>query len=208
MRLSRLCIPVVFSALLLLTGCVKIWQDTLDIRTYMMTAERDAQKRPVPMGEKLWIDHAAVLPPYNGRSLILRKDDVEFTTSYYTELLMPPAENFRNEFYKWFQASGVFQDVSVSGRDRLSHSLQVSVVEFYADTSKLEAVLTVKVSLIDEKARELRVLMNREYKQALKIDAPDAAPLIRAYNESLKNILKACENDVVSALKRKAHEGD
>lgn len=200
MRSSRFIIIAVCSSVLLLTGCVRIWQDTLDIRTYMLTVERGGDALQ-PVGDQLWIDHVAVLPPYNVRSLVIRKNDVEFETSYYSELLMPPAENFRNEFYKWFHASGLFREVSITGRERERHTLHVSVVEFYADTSALEAVLAVQVSLFDESSREHRVLLNRDYKQVVKIDGPDAAPLIRAYNEALINILKACEKDVISALR-------
>lgn len=201
MNRSKFYMPAMLASLLLFTGCVKIWQDTLDIRTYMITTERSGEMLAQPLGDKLWIDDVAVLPPYNVRNLIIRNDDVEFETSYYTELLMTPPENFRNEFYTWLHSSGVFQDVSLTSRTQRTHSLSVSVVEFYADVSSMEAVLSIKASLFDEKTKGLRVLMTKEYKQRIKIAEKDAPTLIRAYNEALKNTLKACENDIISALK-------
>ena len=186
---------------LLSTGCVKLWQKNLDIKTYMVEVRRDSQPLEKPLADKLWIDNIHVLPPYNIRNLILRESDVEFTPSYYTELLMSPSENFRNGFYGWFSDSRIFKDVSVVDRSAMSHRLVATVMDFYGDTVENRAVLRIKVSLFDEKTKGLRVLFSKDYLQQIEIPEASAEELMRAYNQAFTLILVDCEKDVAIALK-------
>ena len=199
--LKRTLILLVCTSMLWLSGCVKIWQKNLDIKTYMLEAHRDGEMLEKPLAEKLWIESVHVLPPYNIRNLVLRESDVEFSTSYYTELLMAPSENFRNGFYTWFAASGVFEDVSIVNRSGMSHSLSVTVMEFYGDAVDEKAVLKIKVTLFDEKTNGLRVLSSKDYQQNVAIAETSAEELLRAFNKGLVQILADAEQDVVKALK-------
>jgi ABC-type uncharacterized transport system auxiliary subunit len=189
------------ASMLLSTGCVKLWQKNLDIKTYMVEVRRDSQPVEKPLAEKLWIEDLHVLPPYNIRNLILRESEVEFTPSYYTELLMSPSENFRNGFYGWFSDSGIFEDVSVVNRVAMSHRLVATVMAFYGDTVENKAVLRIKVSFFDEKTNGVRVLFSKDYLQQVEIPAARADELIRAYNKAFTLILADCEKDVAAALK-------
>ena len=64
------------ASILLSTGCVKLWQKNLDIKTYMIEVRRDSNPVEKPLAEKLWIEDVNVLPPYNIRNLILRESDI------------------------------------------------------------------------------------------------------------------------------------
>ena len=186
------------------TGCVKIWQENLDIKTYMVEVERDLPPVENSLADKLWIDTVSVLPPFNVRNLILRESDVEFSTSYYTELLMSPSENVRNEFYVWMDRSGIFKEVSIAHRSGMSHQLVVNVIEFYGDKVNRKAILRLKVTLFDEKTRGLNLLLNEEYVQQVDVAEEGGVTidnLIRAYNAALTQILTECEQDLVDALK-------
>ena len=184
------------------SGCVKLWQKSLDISTYLLQVPRG---EPVlvdaPLAAKLWVEPAHVLPPYNMRNLIYRKNDVEFRASYYTELLMSPADNFRNCFFTWFNESGIFGDVSVDDRTGMSHSLVVSVLEFYGDESDDTAVLNIKVTLLDEKNPAADLVFSRVYHQKEPVDDTSVEALMRAYNKALSRILTDCESDVIDALR-------
>ena len=193
--LGATCVFMLFSV-----GCVRLWQDNLDIKTYVIEAPRNLPPLEKPLTDKLWIDSVVVLPPYNVRNLIQRKNDVEFSTSYYSELLMSPSENFRNTFYIWFSASGIFREVSLSSRQGMSHRLVVSVVQFYGDSLPGEAVLTVRVTLLDELTSGMPVLFNKIYEQKVAIGEVSSENLIRAYNKALSQILLECEVDVVKVL--------
>jgi len=199
---KRSLILLLCTSMVWLSGCVKIWQKNLDIKTYMLEADREAGVMEKPLAERLWIESVHVLPPYNIRNLVLRESDVEFSTSYYTELLMAPAENFRSGFYTWFAASGMFNDVSIVSRSGMSHSLAVTVMEFYGDTVDEQAVLKIKVTLFDEKTNGLRVLLSKDYTQSVAIDETSAEELLRAFNRGLTQILTDAEQDVVKALKQ------
>lgn len=201
MKMKRSAIILSFTtASLLLSGCVKIWQENLDIKTYMIEAERAGEAVAKPLGRKLWIDTVSVLPPYNIRNLILRKNDVEFETSYYTELLLLPAENIQNELYRWFASSGLFEEVSLTERAGMSHRLAATVLDFYGDTAAKEAVLKIKLNLLDETNRVQRVLLSRDYSRRIPVDEVSAEELIRAYNLALTQILGDAEADVAEAL--------
>ena len=189
------------ACVVLVSGCVKLWQDNLDIKTYMVEVHRDTPAIDQALGEKLWIDTVSVLPPSNVRNLILRKNDVEYSTSYYTELLMSPSENFRNAFFTWFAASGVFEYVSIVERIGMSHRLVVTVVEFHGDTGAQKAVLKIKATLFDEKEKGMNILFSNDYSQEVQLADTTAEELIRAYNKALHQILSDCEGDVVKVLR-------
>ena len=150
----RILFPVLVIAMLAASGCVKLWQDSLDIKTYMIEAPREGATAKAPLADKLWIDIVSVLPPYNVRSLIVRKNDVEYETSYYTELLLSPANNVRNNLYTWFSASGIFEEVSITDRRKMGHRLAVTVLKLHGsrETGNRQAVMALKVTLFDEQA--------------------------------------------------------
>jgi ABC-type uncharacterized transport system auxiliary subunit len=200
--LNRLILGTVCGGLLLSTGCVKLWRETLDIKTYMVETERTAEPLEKPLADKLWIDSVNVLPPFNVRNLVLRRNDVEYETSYYTEMLISPSENFRNNFYTWFASSGIFNEVSLTERRGMSHRLAVSVLKFYGDSSKEQgvAVLSVKVTLLDEQTNGMNVLFNKDYTHHIEADESTAEELIRAYNKALARILADCERDAIASL--------
>ncbi len=198
--LNRFAFGFVCMAMLLSGGCVKLWQDNLDIKTYVMEAHRDLKVMDDPLAEKLWIDSVVVLPPYNVRSLVLRESDVKYSTSYYTELLMSPSENFRNAFYTWFSDSGLFSDVTLSERSGMSHRLVVTVLNFHGDATQNKAVLKIKATLFDEKNNGMRVLFTKNYLQEVAVHGNDADELIRAHSKALSLILKEIESDAVNEL--------
>lgn len=199
--LNRVFVLSCLACSLVLTGCVKIWQENIDIKTYMVETDRIGEPMKTPLSSKLWIDSVNVLPPFNVRHLILKQSDVEYTTSYYSELLMSPSENFRNELFSWLSLSGVFEEVSIVDRNSRSHSLVTSVMEFYGDTAANTAVLRIKATLLDEKTRGKRVLFSRDYRQRIELVDSSAEELIRAYNKALAEILMDLEADLVAALK-------
>jgi ABC-type uncharacterized transport system auxiliary subunit len=185
---------------LLTSGCVKLWQENLDIKTYVMNASRDQPATEKPFADKLWIDTVVVLPPGNTRNLILKESDVEYSTSYYSELLISPSENFRNMFYTWFSGSGLFSDVTLTDRGGMTHRMAISVINFYGDTVQKKAVLKIKVTLFDEKTRGIRVLSSQDYCQEVDVVNTSADALIRAYDIAIYNILTDVEKDLTAVL--------
>lgn len=190
------------ACMLLGSGCIKLWTKSLDIKTYMVETERTTPVLETPLADKLWVDTVNVLPPFNVRNIILRKSDVEYETSYYTELLLSPSENFRNNFYTWFSSSGIFHAVSLSDRHEMSHRLVVTVLKFYGDTSSGQGkiVLEIKATLLDEKTQGMRVLLSKDYRQQVEVPEQSSEEIIRAFNQALQQTLSDCEADVIKAL--------
>lgn len=198
--LNRYITACILTSVLFISGCVKLWHDSLDLKSYMIEAPRGITSVDEPLANKVWIDTVSVLPPYNIRNLILRKSDVEYETTYYSDLLLSPSENFRNTFYIWFSASGIFREVSLTNRKDMSHRLVVSIVQFYGDSLSEEAVLTIRVTLLDELTSGISVLFSKSYEQKVAIGELIPENLIRAYNQALSQILLECEVDVVKVL--------
>ena len=199
--LNRVFVLSALASSLVLTGCVKLWQENIEIKTYMVEVNRVGEPMKTALAPKLWIDSVNVLPPFNVRHFILKKSDVEYTTSYYSELLMSPSENFRNELFSWLSLSGIFEEVSIVDRNARSHSLVTSVMEFYGDTMENTAVLRIKATLLDEETRGNRVLLSTDCTQRVELGDSTAEELIRAYNKALTEILIDLETDLAAALK-------
>lgn len=189
---------MVLVALMLTSGCVKLWQESLDVKTYMIEAPRLAEAVGAPVAEKLWVDTVYVLPPYNVRNLVIRESDVQFESSYYTELLLSPGENIRNNAFNWFSRSGLFEEVTIVDRKSMSHRLIITLLELYGDKSGEgeRAVISLRVALLDEQDKEQRVLLSKDYHQKEMVDEISAEALIRAYNRALVQILTECEEDI------------
>ena len=199
---KRITLGITVAAMLMTSGCVKIWRNSIDQKTYMLTTQHPTEPMKTPLADKLWIDKVNVLPPFNIRSLILRDNDVQFETSYYSELLISPSENFRNNFYTWFSDSGIFRYVSMTKDSDSSHKLTVSVIRFYGNMEEgnRKTVLSIKATLFDERARGLDILFSKDYLHEEALPNMTADELIRSYNKSLHKILTACESDVLTAL--------
>lgn len=189
-------VAIVF--VVLTSGCVKLWKENLDIKTYMVETQRAGEPRGKVQASKLWVDEVTVLPPYNVRNLVLRKNDVEFETSYYTELLLSPSENFRNNFYAWFADSGLFEEIGIAERMGMTHRLVVTVMKFHGDMEAGQAVLKIKVTLLDEETRGIRVLLSKDYEKRIDLTDFTADHLVRAYNQALTLILTECESDIAA----------
>ena len=197
---NQIILAGIAAALMVSVGCVNLWQKNLDIKTYVVEAQRNLPAMEKPLAGKLKVDSVVVLPPYNVRNLILRENDVEYSTSYYTELLMSPSENFRNAFYIWFSDSGIFSDVEMENRTDMTHRLAVTVMQLHGDEVENKAVLKIKTTLFDEKTKGIRVLFTKDYSQQIAVADTTAEELIRAYDKALVKILADCEQDVIAHL--------
>ena len=71
--LNRVFVLSALASSLVLTGCVKLWQENIDIKTYMVEVSRAGDPIKTALAPKLWIDSVNVLPPFNVRNLILKK---------------------------------------------------------------------------------------------------------------------------------------
>ena len=201
MRAKHIFSPALLLAVVLpLTGCVKLWSERVDRKTYLISAERSL---PVceSVGGVLWIDRVNVLPPFNVRSFIVRKGETEYASNYYRELLISPSENVRNVFYSWFDASGLFAETTVHDRRALTHRLSVTLLEMVSDDSAgppRRAVVALKASLI--KSATGAVLLHKTYRQAVAAEDGSDEADVAALCEAFRLILEACEKDVASVL--------
>lgn len=198
-------IPLFLACILLLTGCVKLWREHIEQKTYLLSVERTLPVHGTATGGVLWIDRVNTLPPFNVRSFIIKKGGSEYVSSYYTELLISPSENVRNMFYNWFSASGLFDETTMHDRSTMTHRLSVSLIEMYGDDSAggpRRAVVALKVAVFGQSGGMDNVLLNKTYRQEVETLArEDAAEAdMEALNKAFQLILEACEADIAKVL--------
>ena len=180
-------------------GCLGHLGGDIQFQSFMMEAPRTGAPAKKPLATRLRIDSVTVLPPFNTRNFVLRENDVEFSTTYRTELLIGLDSNIRNIFFRWFSASGLFGEVDFRNRSGPGYSLAVSVADFHADTTAKKAVVELHVALIGE--RDEKVLLAKTYRGEDPVQSMDAPSLVRAYDRLLVRLLRQIEDDVANALK-------
>ncbi len=204
MKLSKCAgFAFLFTTLVWVSGCIGLNSEHPAIGTYMLEVVRPDHGVRDAAADKLMVDTVEVLAPFDTQNLILRENDVTFTSSYYNRLILLPSENFRNALYSWFSDSGLFGEVVIDELGGASHRMVVTVQDFYGDLQANEAVLRMNMSLIDRTNMNVRrVISNRTYEQRAPVADFTAEDLVRAYNEALAAICTACEADLAEALKQ------
>lgn len=199
--MKRLSWGLVLLGVGLLSGCIQLWQEALDIRTYLLSVERNIPPVEKPMAALLEVERVVVLPPFNSRNLIIRTSEAEYAPSYYSEFLVTPEENVRSVVFNWFAQSGLFTETVLQSRRKKAFRLAVTVLEMAVDARKEaapETVLSMQVALVDGRPGQgERVLMSKKYTCASVVASVEPEPVIQSWSQSLQEILTACEADLI-----------
>ena len=86
---------LVLGAAAVLNGCVNVGQDARKVDTYMLSVERDLPAAEQSVLGDLLIERVIAMQPYGSRNFTLQISDAAFESTYYSELLVSPAENFQ-----------------------------------------------------------------------------------------------------------------
>ena len=201
-------IVIALAAILTATGCVSVKQDYPEKRYFALSAARSSSPTvPTSVLNKpiLRIRPFRVSPAYEGRGLVYRIGDLEFTSDFYNEFLVSPGLMFTNTFREWLSDAGIFQAVIDSPSQVLpDYVLEGAVNSMYGDyrdENAPKAVIEVQLFLINASKSKSAIELQKTYKQETPIAENSPSALVGGWNRGLEIILNDFE---VSLIKRLA----
>lgn len=144
--------------------------------------------------ETLRMGKVRVAPAFAGRSLVLRVDDVRYSSDFYQAFIAEPGDLLGARMADWLNRSGPFRSVAQPGtRTPASHVLEATVTELYGDFQPGQtpaAVMTIQFTLVDLKGVTPAAAPERTISR--RIQLPEASPeaLVRGYGKALGDILE------------------
>jgi cholesterol transport system auxiliary component len=145
-----------------------------------------------------------VAAPFRGRTLVYRRDDINYESDFYSEYFIAPAAMLAEATARALTAADVFRRVFPPGAapDDSDYVLDGFATELYddlRDPAKPAAVISVTFYLSSAKALTPTVVWSHDYKQ--RVEARDNSPdaLVRASNAALSAILADLARDLAAA---------
>lgn len=87
-----------------------------------------------PIADALRIGRVEVAPPFDGRAMVYRRDDVRYETDYYNRFAANPADMLAAATADWLRRSGLFRQVRAPGGGaQMGYRLEASVSALYVD---------------------------------------------------------------------------
>lgn len=179
-------------------------------RQYVLRAERDDQPAANGAAPALRVRRFRASSPFSGTQLVYRRGDVTFETDFYNELLAPPASMITAQVRQWLGSGDVFASaVGVGSLANTAYLLEGNIIALhgdYADKKKPAAVLEIQFFLIDDSGNENAVVFHKTYRQTAPLASDEPATLVKGLNGCLRQMLKALEADLKTALDGRAEE--
>jgi cholesterol transport system auxiliary component len=190
-QLAWLCLIHVF-----FSGCVSYPQK----QTFVLSVDREKTVRPTMTEKPLFVSRFRSAPQYESKGFVYRKGELDYESDYYNEFLALPGSMISEEVRKWLAASGIFRFVSDSPDiDENHYHLDGSVSALYADYSQGTspiAVLEIRFSLSQKNKDRTTIIFQKGYRELLTVKRGSPEQLVKGWNEVLRNILTALEEDL------------
>ena len=178
------------------SGCISYPQK----HTFMLNADRETTARPVLTEKPLIVSRFRSAPQYESKGFVYRKGELDYESDYYNEFLALPGSMISEEVRKWLAKSGLFRFVSDSQDIEESHyNLDGSVTALYGDYSQgmpPHAVLEIRFSLSQKSKDRSAIVFQRDYREQIPVKGNSPEQLVRGWNEALRKILTALEEDL------------
>ena len=194
------CRTLALALLVALGGCIELNKSYPEKQFYSLDAGRvSAQASPIP-GTILKVRRFPIAPQFEGRELVYRTGELQYESDFYHEWFVSPGAMFTQQIQNWMAASGLFQTV-LDGSSVLeeTHLLEGSIIALYGDVREKaspNAVMEMRVRLVQENGARSTVVFQQDYRQTIAVadGSPDA--LVAGWNEELRRILTALEEDL------------
>jgi cholesterol transport system auxiliary component len=183
---------------LLVVGCVKMERPAVEKHYYNLAAgPGEALSRA--FDGAVSVRRARVSPRYEGRDLVYRTTDTQFTADFYNSYFVAPADLITQEVRERVKASGLFAHVlDPSSLAKAPYALETAVTELYGDFSQAvpKAVLKVQFFLLKEGAGGQDIVFSREYARAVDLADRSARGLVDGQNAALASVLDELARDL------------
>jgi hypothetical protein len=192
-----------FLILPLVVGCVSLERPHAEVTVYGIELSR-AESADSGKGAVISIREFDISPLFENKFFTYRTGENTYETDFYNQTLTTPAEMLTEGAIHWLSRSPLVSQVSTRpGRVKPTHTLEGRVEAFYGDyrdESEPKAVLSVALTLIDERAPERKSTINRVYSEAAPLERISPRVLASGWREAFKTILTAFEADLKATL--------
>jgi hypothetical protein len=175
------------------------------IRQETFAFQSPPPKASQSQGTILSISSVDVSALFNRQSFVYRTGPEAYETDPYSGFLVPPGQAIAIAMRGYLLGSGQFQNViGPDSRVKPDRIMEVHVSELYGDFSQAGqpvAVLSMRVTLFDEKGREPVLL--KDYSRRIPLKENTAAAVMAGWNTALGEIMAEVTADVGSAMSAK-----
>ncbi|MCC7274040.1 MAG: membrane integrity-associated transporter subunit PqiC [Alphaproteobacteria bacterium] len=173
-------------------------------RFYTLDVERPAPARSGG-ADVLAVRRFRASPGYEGRELVFATNPGAYRTDFYNVFFAAPAGMVASETREWLGRSGLFRSV-VAGTSQADPRwiLEGNLVSAHgeAEGGANRAVLETQFLLLDARAADVPVVLDRTYREAVLVADGSAGALAAGLNGALAAILRRFEADLAATLGR------
>jgi len=191
---------------LLLAGCLGTaasqQQAAARRRTFILEAAPAAPLVPAPRFAAIKVRSCRALPPFDSRAFIVRRAAAETVEDYYNGWLAAPQDLVRAQAGRRLEQTGLFEAVrDAYAATRAPLALEITVSELCLDFSgdRPAAAVTLRYTVIDDRAPAFTALFSAERAGRAPFDADDPSAPALAFGQALSQALAALEQALASA---------
>jgi len=176
---------------LLFSGCISSDAQLTAVnhkRSYALEAASPTPVARDPRFGPLKILSFRSQPPYEANNLIVQRANGETVMDYYTSWIASPHELIRVQSMNYLRKTGLFKAVYDSNSGSLADTgLEGTVEAITLDcrTDKPVAVITLRLTMIDETAPEFTILWSAEATGRTTVETMDPRALVSAFDKAL-----------------------
>ena len=197
---------IFLSAPLFLSGCfggkAAQQQALAQKRTFIPLAGAAQPLSPSPAFAAVKVRPFRAMPPFDGRSFIVRRADGEFAADFYNGWIALPNELIRVQTARYLEEAKLFSAVYDSGCGTAAAlGLEGIVSELYLDCAgpAPAAVVTLRLLVLDEQTPAFRVLFTAEKQARVNVASSSPSAASQAFGKALTQALEALVHELAAA---------
>lgn len=184
------------AALLTLTGCFggkAVQREAIaQRRTYILEIDEPAPLTEKPRFVSAKMRSCRVMPPYDARNFVVRRDGGVTSADFYNTWLSSPAALVRDQTGKYLHGTRLFHHVYDSGAGTITPlGIEVVVDELWLDytTTPAAACVRMRLLVLDERAPEFTVLFTAAHEVRQSFDVSERGASAYAFGRALSAAL-------------------
>ena len=185
-------------------GCVHLSKETAPVHHYMLSVTRPQRTEPGANAPLLAVERLEPAPAYSGKEFVYRTGEFAYETDYYNQFLEEPATAVSIAAQRWLADCGLFSHVVDGGAGvQAQYVLKGELLALYGDyrdAGAPQAVVDLRILLLDGAAIPGRVVLLRDYEET--VAAGDGTPeaLAAAWSQGVSRALQALTRDMAETL--------
>jgi len=189
---------------LMAPGCVSSSSDAQrqaveQKRTYLLEAGLPAATVAQARFGAVKVRAFRALPPFNAASLVVKRANGETVLDFYNAWIAPPHDLARVQVTRYLERTGLFSAVhDTTSGTTVPLGLDGTVCEIFLDCrgERPEAVVTLRLALLDERSPDFTVLCAVEHTARADYDPTREGGIAHAFNSALTQALDALAQEL------------